>query len=368
VRSFPVSVRPSLLSTTWFATSLAAALVVSTASAEAPRPAALAWTHGPGAESCIGGPELARAVDARLRRPALVPLGAAEIVVHGRIERVGERWQIAVTIEDPSGKQLGTRELVKSTVEAPDCRSLDADLGLVVALTIDPDGVASLPDSGAISSSSSAPPAPVAPTFILQREPVAPPSPPPLLPTVPPAPAAAPALQVAVEGGAVLASGVLPSTVFGGRARLGARLRPPVWIEVGAVVLADSDARAPGSPPGARLGLAHGTLAGCPELYRRASISALVCGGLALGTYQVTGFGVDEPRSDDRLYADASLAGRVRVRAFGPLHLFLGAGLQTPFVRDSFGYVDKTGARQRLFRARPVATLLELGIGFRFPE
>lgn len=342
---------------------LAAWLVAGPASAEGPRPAALSWSHGPGAEDCLGGPELARAVDARLGRPALVALGSAEIVVAGRIERGPDRWIIVVKVEDPSGKPLGTRELVKSTLEAPGCRSLDQDIALVVALTIDPDAVARATGT---RSSPSAAPVPSTPTFILQPAP-------PVSATTPPAassplPAPTPALRVAVDGGLVIANGALPGTALGGRARLGARLRPPVWVEVGAAVLGESDARAPDSPPGARLGLSFGSLAVCPELYGRPGFSALACGGFGLGAYQVTGFGVDEPKSDDRLYADASVSGRVRIRPIWPLHVFLGAGAHTPFIRDTFAFVDERGTRQRLFRAQAVATTLELGLGFSFPE
>lgn len=350
-------VRPSLLLAAW--------LVAGPASAEGSRPAALSWTQGAGAEECLGGPELARAVDARLGRPALVALGAAEIVVAGRIERGADRWIIVVKVEDPSGKPLGTRELVKSTREAPGCRTLDQDIALVVALTIDPDAVARTTGTRSLPSAA---PAPTTPTFILQPAPPASTAAPPASTAPPAPPAPTPAFRIAVDGGLVVANGSLPGTALGGRARLGARLRSPVWVEVGAAVLGERDARAPDSPPGARLGLSFASLAVCPELFGRPGFSALACGGLGLGAYQVTGFGVDEPKSDDRLYADASVSGRVRVRPIAPLHAFLGAGVHTPLVRDTFAFTDERGAPQRLFRAQAVATTLELGLGFTFPE
>lgn len=312
-----------------------------------------------GAESCIGGPELGRAVDARLGRNALVPLGSAEIVVHGRIERFRDETRVMVDVEDAAGKHLGTRELVRVT---PRCRELDDDLALIVALTIDPEAIAAKP-----SEQTGRPGPSVGPTLILQRERVEVPGAPTASSTSSPSPPPPPQLRYAVEGGATVMTGVLPGTAFGGRARVGVSPRLPGFVELAATVLGERDTRAPAGPTGARLGLAFGTLTACPEPFRTAALSAAICVGASVGAYQVTGFGLDETRTDDRLYADGNLSGRARARIWGPLYASLGAGLALPFVRDTFGFVDTSGERQRLFRASVVSTQAELGLGLAFP-
>src|SRR5262249_13961072 len=143
-------------------------------------------------------------------KAVFVSASRADISVEGHIERLDGVWHAHVAITDKSGMVLGIRELSKPL---PDCRELDEDLVLAIALMIDPNSVLS-----------PAPPPPMIPT------------PPPVAPKVvvrtiepPPTPLAPPEPWLARIGlGPSLSYGLLPKAGAGLTAR--GEITPPHFI------------------------------------------------------------------------------------------------------------------------------------------
>jgi hypothetical protein len=101
---------------------------------------ALSWVRLAGAESCIPVSELSTRVEKRLGRAALVSPSVAAVAIEGHVEvKASPRGFHAVlrgTRRD--GSEIGVREL---DTRGEDCRRMDDDLVLVIALLIDPDAV-----------------------------------------------------------------------------------------------------------------------------------------------------------------------------------------------------------------------------------
>lgn len=355
---------------------------VAAADAIEARPASLSWIRGPGAETCLTGPELGRAVEARLGAGALVPLSRAKLLVTGEItkETVGFRATIAVT--DEAGHPLGSRVVTRET---PNCRALDDDLALVVAVTIDP-------DAGSRSTPSTASPAAGAPgpTLILQRERVEVESPTRAPASAPLSSAGTPekpSLVFAGEGGGLLVAGALPGAAWGARGRLSGRpwgsrgAGAAFWLDLSASVLPDREADATFSTTsatnpttngaatsrkGVRIGLAWGEFGLCRHLWRSDTprLHTMTCALGGVGAYQSTGFGVDAPRSDDRWYASVGASARARLLLTGPLFVGAGVGLSALVIRDRFVFFDAQGQEHLLYRPSPAAVSFEATVGF----
>ena len=90
----------------------------------------LEWQRASG---CSGEAEVKQAVEARLHR---VVFGTEpKFIVVGVVDRDGGGWRAHITLRDPAGVMLGTRDVVS---EESACTSLDSRVTLVVALLIDP--------------------------------------------------------------------------------------------------------------------------------------------------------------------------------------------------------------------------------------
>ena len=103
----------------------------------APRTSSLAWVRMPGAETCIDARALAQAVELRLGRPAFVAPTRGDVAIEARIERLQspDAWHATITVFDDAGARTGLRELRTDRAE---CRAIDEELELVIALLIDP--------------------------------------------------------------------------------------------------------------------------------------------------------------------------------------------------------------------------------------
>jgi len=116
--------------------------------ADSQAPAALSWVREPGAESCIGAPELGARVE-RLVGPVLVAAPSGEVSVEGKIARHGQHFAALIVISDAHGAVLGERAVQGSDAAPgaePDCRALDDQLAFVIAVAIDPNAaLAELP-------------------------------------------------------------------------------------------------------------------------------------------------------------------------------------------------------------------------------
>lgn len=112
-------------------------VLVAGAGAQArPRSFALNWVRDAGAESCITSRELARVIE-RAVGPVFALPADAQLSIEGHVQRdqpLG--WRARISVSDARGELLGTRAL--ATAKA-DCRALNVQIGLVVAMIIDPE-------------------------------------------------------------------------------------------------------------------------------------------------------------------------------------------------------------------------------------
>ncbi|WP_437958330.1 hypothetical protein WME76_00875 [Sorangium sp. So ce119] len=332
----------------------------------APRTSSLAWVRMPGAEGCVDARTLALAVERRLGRTAFVPPTLGDVAIEGRIERSPEPsvWRATIRVFGASGAAIGSRELVADQV---DCRAMDDQLELVIALLIDPD--ASLVPPG--GPRNPAAPAAVAPPDA--GAPVRPVQPPPrataapALPACPPTPAAASApwrVGAAVE--AVGGLGLVPGPASVGLG-IRAHLLPPrgPGFALGGVVWAS--AAVPSVPGSPEFSLAYGTLSVCPLEIAGGGTALSGCLGAMVGALRVEGPALPSRFRHERLAVDLSLDARARQRLAGPLFGAVGLGIAVPTVRDVYFYIDRDGTRRDVFHASPVAAILDLGLGLDLP-
>src|SRR5688500_19747658 len=91
----------------------------------------------PGADACIATQPLARAVEERLGRETFVSAAQADLSVEGRIEKNPKGgWRAVITMRDPKGALLGTREVERDDAS---CDAMSEPLALIIAVMIDPD-------------------------------------------------------------------------------------------------------------------------------------------------------------------------------------------------------------------------------------
>ncbi len=71
----------------------------------APRTSSLSWIRLPGADACVSTQDLARDVEARLRRPVFVSPAQADVSVEGHIEprAPGPGWKATIALRDAKG-------------------------------------------------------------------------------------------------------------------------------------------------------------------------------------------------------------------------------------------------------------------------
>ncbi|WP_437544220.1 hypothetical protein WME97_35220 [Sorangium sp. So ce367] len=329
----------------------------------APRTSSLAWVRMPGAEACVDARTLALAVERRLGRVAFVPPTLAEVAIEGRIERSQEAsvWRATIRVFGASGAAIGSRELEADQV---DCRAIDEQLELVIALLIDPDA-SLVPPGGPAASAGGGAPGAGAPVRLVQLPPRVTGAP--ALAVCPPAPAASSAPWRV--GGAVAAVGGLGLVPGPASVGLGVRVhvappRGPGFALGGALWASPVVSEVPGSPA---FSLAHGTLSVCPLETARGGTALSGCIGAMLGSLRVEGPALPSRFRHERLVVDLNLDTRVRQRFVGPLFGAVGLGIAVPTVRDVYFYTDAAGARHNVFQASPVAAILDLGLGLELP-
>jgi hypothetical protein len=327
----------------------AALLVISVVCAAAParaqRTSSLGWSRLPGADACIGAAELARRVEARLGRPALVAPSQAELSVEGRVEvRPGGGWRATVAVARAGGELLSER-LIETRQRS--CRALDDALVLVIALLIDPDGA---PAAGP-------PPAPSPQVIIREvvrevRVPVRVREPWHL----------GGVTAVEVEHGATPSLGLL--------ADLGLAIDPPGvprteligFVGAGATAASDLDGRS------AEVRLFGASAAVCPRL-RAGRATLLLCGGARAAWLRWRGVGF-ETREDGTTFIPALTADlRGELPIAGRLRAFAALGARAPLRRAAVTYTASAavagapdGEMIDLYRAAPVSVWVGAGM------
>ena len=357
------------------AASIAALLAADPARAEPPRPAALAWTRAPGAEQCPSGQAIAAEVERVLAGRPLVAIAQADIVVEGRIARDGDGFESALTLVARDGAVLGTRRL---TTAGPECAAVRAEVGLVIALMIDPDAVlrppasptpgpdAATPSAATGSplpgTASFSPPVPQGPFPSAEHNTNSSlaPSPSPLAPPCPPAPPPVP-WRTHLSAGPLLGFGLLPSPAPGARVRL-AVTPPHVFpFELSGDLLAPVRVEFEGT--GLDVFTAQARLRACPLTGTFARWGLVACGGFDFGALRGGGFGFPTNRAAETFTAAASVAGRVQLRLGSIFLVSLGLDLAVPFVRARFSYSAPQGGRREIFLTSPVTGSADLALG-----
>lgn len=308
-----------------------------------PARARLEWTREPGAEGCIDGEALRKAVDRRWGREVFVDDDTASIVVNGTARRDSRgAWSVKLELHRADGTSLGSRRIV---TRASDCSSLDDSVALALGLMLD----LSEPTEAPPDQTAPPPPARVSgPPITIPKETIAPRLPWRAEPTV------------GIEG----ALGLLPGVSLG--ARLGIAVEPPhAWrVEIGADLWQNRET----TPllPGARFSMWTIDLAICPLAFDRGNVASWACVAQRAGKITAEGVGFDANAAPDEtlLTAEARLGA---TWAFAPpLAVHAAMGLDVPLVRFRFVYRDEHSDIAAVYRMSPVAGALGLGIGARF--
>jgi hypothetical protein len=307
------------------------------ARADTNRTLALSWVEAPGAESCGGASRVAKGVELRLGRRALVSPSQAALSVEARAEHVSDAsaWRATLVLRSIDGAIAGTRQIEAA---GADCSELREAVALTVALMIDP-GAALRPEQAPASA--------------------------PAKPVIPPPPVPLPRWRIETSFSAAVADGVLPSASAGFIA--GVTVVPPrFWAFelLGGAWLGQSISVGNTS---VRFSAAFGGAGVCPvRLSGRYETLFQACAGGLLGSLRSTSpaFSAGDASSTIvNLFADA----HVSFRAVGPVSLRLGGTVAPALWRSQFLYDTGPGRTQGVFEASAVVATGDLGLAMSFP-
>jgi hypothetical protein len=332
--------------------------------AQAQAPAALSWVREPGAEGCIGAPELGTRVE-RLVGPVLVAAPSGEVSVEGKIGRRGQHFAALIVISDAHGAVLGERAVQGRDAApgaTPDCRALDDQLAFVIAVAIDPNAaLAELPgelapegDPGAelLAELRANPPRPAQPVVERATEP---PSNAPVS-REPGAPA-----HVLAGAGVRLGLGMLPAASASAQLELGFGLE---WFTQRArLSLARSQSV---SVPDARVELAWLELgtASCAELARASGFAFELCAGVAAAHLDAHAIGFPGRPQRRWLFGPRADARIARMLA-GPVWVALEGSLLGVWPKHRVVYED-AGVDRELYRVPGVSAAISALIELRW--
>lgn len=304
----------------------------------------LSLTRARGAESCITAHDLAQRVEARLGRSTFVSASQADLFVDAHIAKSSPGWRATIAASHANGDKAGLREL--STTQA-DCRALDDDLVLVVALAIDP-----LADTRPPPPSPPPPPPPPERVYIRVVVP-------------------APRPQWSFEAHAQALVLSVPTAATPALELAAVTTPPGAWpIELGAIVSRIEDADVAGH--GAALRLALGTAATCPQLIARGHSELAACVGVAIGALIVRPHDLSPASDHDLFAAFATARARGRIRLTSSLDVIAELGGVAALMRRSLYYtaLDPTTlqvVRHEVYAEPVVGWLAALGIAMHFP-
>ena len=331
----------AFLTSRWAASVLALfAAFCAAGTAHAQATSSLSWSRLPGAESCIGAGELARRVEQRLGRRALVAPSQADRSVEAHVEpRRGGGWQAALALADRSGAILRERAL---ETREPSCRALDDALVLVIALLVDPEG---------------APPPPPEPApRVVIRE---------VVRTV----HVHEPWSLAAASGASVEAGVLPEPALA--AQLAIAVDPPGLpvAELAGFATLASDEEAELAGRSAALRVFGASAAVCPRLFGWLR----ACGAARVSWLRWRGDGFEKEASGSTAVPALGAAAQSELALVGPFSLVAGAGAWVPLRRVSVRYDlsasvagDPEGGTEVLYRAAAASVWAGVGVAVRF--
>lgn len=354
--------RPARVSTT---SGLAWALVLSaiggwpsSAAADDAAPkktSALSWARLDGAESCSGAPEIAKRVEAILRRAAIVSPAQADLSIEGRVEKKKTTgFRATIVMAKSSGEILGHRELETDDAR---CTSLDDSTSLAVALMIDPDAALG-PPSPPVDKPKEVPPDPkvvvkeTVKTVYVHDTPRNPPA----------------KRPVRFEGyvGGALGLGLTP---LSGGFIAGLVIDPP-WFGAfeldGSFLIAEKSVPGSATDAGTRFYHATGAAFFCPLAGNVGIVLGSLCAGGEAGFVATSTSGITTTDSAVRPLVNGAARGRIGLWP-SPVSVSLGGTLSVPIFRATYTYQNAAGAKTTLFDAAPLAGTFDLSIGFRIP-
>ncbi len=312
----------------------------------------LAWVRSEGAETCIGGKELAEAVERVLGRRVFVSASAAGVEVEGRVDKAGagegegRGWRATLRVSDDHGALLGSREL---SSEAADCRAMDPSLAFVIAVMIDPDA-ADKPQAPLEPAASAAEPRPPQPEPPQEHPPAATRS----------------RWGITPEVGIMIVSGELPSLAWGPTARV--RVGPPaLGIEIaGALFLPESESVAGAPSAVAQFTWAFAGAAVCPRVAEVSTVSFAGCAGASVGFLAASpGSGLRGAQASTDVAGLGDARARAEWRVTRALSLVADVGVVVPFDRPTWT-ATAGGVQQTVFRPSPVSFEGALAAGLTF--
>jgi hypothetical protein len=332
-----------------------------------PKSFSLNWVRDPDAEGCITSGALARVIESMFG-PVFVAPSEAAFAIEGRIwpleHEGGFRARISVT--DRGGARLGVRELSNA---APSCRSFDAAIALVIAMSIDPElGVEQLPPELLDSLSVEADPGAALLAELRSgavKESV--PARQPLAAGVElPAPVAAPQPRAAGEsrppeatelsaqleagyaaGLAVLpqlSSGPLVGVALSVSPRWSFALRGVLWLPNDAL-LAEPNPRELAVP----ISMVLTSLSACFSGIRSSALVWDACGGVANGVRWSDASALQTPSDVTTVDVGPMLSSQVRLRVLDPFELRASIAAYAPLQRQGFTYRELANREQELF-------------------
>jgi hypothetical protein len=300
----------------------------------------LSWLRMPGADSCIATQPLARAVEERLGRETFVSAAQADLSVEGRIEKKEKPktgWRAVITMRDPKGALLGTREVER---DDSSCDAMSEPLALIIAVMIDPDAaMRPKPEPAKTEPTPPLPPDPPPPRTTQTRD-----EPPPKLgPKQPLDP-------WRFEGGghAMMLAGLAPELAWGAGVN-GILYAPgfPVGFRGMTTLFLPTTAEGNGKKVDFDMLLFGGSL--CPTIRGRVNLMGCIGGHV----------GILRPRVGDILPIwNASAELRVSIPIAQPIEIGAGAGAALPIFRPKY---------EDIYRSNVVAFTADLMVGFFFP-
>jgi hypothetical protein len=364
--------------------------------------ALLVWERARGAQSCISGDELARAVESHAGRPLLVTSGTADVRALGRVSPHGggrAGWRATIEISRRDGGPGSNRVVA---LGGKDCRGLDDALVLVLTVAVEPlvtgssePGAAAVAEHDERAASAAS-----APSSAGEQRPEGVAAPPERGAATPPGrrtataeqarnaePAAEreaslvlPPAEAPVDAaGARAASRSVPHFRMAGSALVSAGLMPAAAVGFGAAIAWTPPVRASfefavrGFPFGQSptdagrvdFRVVHGEFRACPAIVD-APVPVDACALFQAGELHAEGIGfpvLDFSRS--RAYLAWGAALRARIDVAEPAFLRFGLEATFPAVRDRF-VVEAEGRSVEVHRVAAVVAVASADVGVAF--
>ena len=297
----------------------------------------LVWARSEGASSCADGPQLARAVAARLGRNPFADDATQSI--EGIVTREGDRWVARLYRRAAGGNDETARVL---TSDSPGCASIDDAATLAIALAIDPERAL-------------APPGPASPAPSIPR-------PPGVSSAAPAIAARTPMMRPAVEAQGALAFGLLPGAAPGAEVTTSWALAARLRAEIGVLVLPEE--RTGHDAEVFAFGLSAARLGACVAPWSGARVELGLCAAAAVGVLHAVVFSPVPTNPGERLWEAATAGPQLRVSPVGPLVFGLSTEIVVPFVRQRF---EVQGQAAPAFQQAPVGAILSASVGLTIP-